>query len=108
MLKFPGLTEDGDDLVHVVIRNPRMVPAPELIPPELAPLDGESETARTLRAANHVISRLVRAWHVYDAYDESDDAKPLDLPATPELVGKLPVEIYAKISEELAEVRNPG
>jgi hypothetical protein len=108
LLQFPELTEDGDDTLHVVLKNPKMVPTAELLPPELPPLDGESEGARDIRAMNVVIARLVKAWRVYDATSEGDDQDLLGLPATPELVGKLPVEIHAKIGEVLKSVRSPG
>jgi hypothetical protein len=108
LLSFPELTEDGDDTLHVVLKNPKMVPTAELLPPDVAPQDGESEDARDIRAMNVVISRLVKAWRVYDASMDGDEQELLPLPATPESVGKLPVEIHAKIGEVLRAVRNPG
>jgi hypothetical protein len=108
MLSFPELTEDGDDPIHVVMRNPKMVPSTELLPPELPARDGESETERDYRAGCTVLARLVKAWRVYDATDEADDQALLGLPATAVLVAKLPLEIQTAMGEVIKAVRAPG
>jgi hypothetical protein len=60
--------------------------------------DAADITVQEALAGNaELVSRLVVAWHVFDACDDSDDPKPLPLPATQELVAKLPREINAKI-----------
>lgn len=109
MLTFPDLTEEGDETIHVVIKNPRMVPVQELQPPDVPSReDGTQDDMATFKAGCAVISRLVKAWHVYDASDDSDDQAPLPLPATADLVAKLPLEIQQRIGEEIQAVRNPG
>lgn len=105
MLAFPDLSEEGDN-VHVIIRNPRTVPLQDLIPDDVP--GNEADSAANLRAGMAVIARLVQAWHVYDATSLADDQPPLPLPATPELVAKLPMEIQNRISEEIAKVRSAG
>lgn len=106
MLDFPNLSEEGDK-VHVIMRNPRMMPTADLLPPELPQLDGESDTEHSYRQGCVVLARLVAAWHVYDATDLGDDQAPLPLPATPELVAKLPMEIQNAMTEVLKEA-TPG
>jgi hypothetical protein len=108
LLDFPELSEDGDR-VHVVIKNPRTVPLAELKPGDL-PLgpDGKPDEAQAEAATYKVIAGLVKAWHVYDATDDSDDQALLPLPATSELVVKLPMEITERIAEEIGKVVNPG
>jgi len=108
MLSFPDLTEDGDDPIHVIMKNPKMVPTADLLPPDIPARDGESDTERDYRAGCTVLARLVKAWHVYDATDEADDQAPLGLPATAELVAKLPLEIQTAMGEVIKAVRNPG
>lgn len=107
MLTFPDLTEEGDDPIHVVIKNPRMVPAQDLVPPDM-PQQDDGDDMATFLAGCAVIARLIKAWHVYDASDEGDDQAPLPLPATAELVAKLPLEIQQRIGEEIQAVRSPG
>jgi hypothetical protein len=107
LLDFPDLSEEGDK-VHVIIRNPKMIPVPDLLPPELPLRDGESETSRDYRQGCAVMARLVVAWHVYDASDLNEDQALLQLPATPESCAKLPVEIQEAIGEAIKAVRNPG
>jgi hypothetical protein len=107
LLDFPELSEPGDK-VHVVIRNPKMVPVPDLMPPDLPARDGESETERDYRQGCAVLARLVVAWHVYDATDLNDDQALLPLPATADLVAKLPMEIQSAMGEAVKAVRAPG
>lgn len=67
-----------------------------------------------------LIARLVIGWHVWDTTVpvklddqgnpiEDDETAPrlLPLPATPELVGKLPQEILAALMEELSKLNPP-
>lgn len=116
LLKFPELTEAGETQVMVALRNPRRVPPTDLVPPNVV-LDDAGRPVDTVAAnaaANEVIARLVVAWHVFDATDfrVGEDLEPLDqtllpLPATPELVAKLPVEIFRAINNEIMEAVNP-
>lgn len=107
-MEFPDLSED-DDMVRVTIRNPRTLPPAELRPPDIEldaagkPVDSEAAEQATYTA----ISKLISGWHVYDATSDDDDQPPLPLPATPELVAKLPMEIISKIAEAMTEAINP-
>lgn len=101
---FPELSEDGDP-IHVVIKNPKHMPAGELIPEGV---DENTSATESLQHIYPVVARLVKAWHVYDGTSDDDDLPPLGLPATAELVAKLPFPILNKISEALKEVVSPG
>jgi hypothetical protein len=105
-IDFPELSEEGD-LVWVRIRNPRTVPVAEMqsaaedvrLGPDGKPLPEDTEKA--LSSGNKLIAKLVTDWHVYDASALGDDQPLLGLPATPELVAKLPLEILDRLGEEL-------
>ncbi|MDA8323335.1 MAG: hypothetical protein M0030_26480 [Actinomycetota bacterium] len=105
-IEFPDLSEPGD-LVWVRIRNPRTVPVDEMqsasdgvtIGPDGAPAAGD--TAAVVRAGHKLLAKLIVDWHVYDATSTDDDQPALGLPATPELVARLPMEIYQRLGEEL-------
>lgn len=109
MLDFPDLSEEGDN-VHIVIKNPRMVPLHELQPADVptnadgTPVDDTAATTAMFK----VFAALVKAWHVYDATDDGDDQALLPLPATPETVAKLPMEIQKRLIEEVTKVTNAG
>jgi hypothetical protein len=114
-LGFPEFTEAGDREVHVVIRNPRLMPPGELTPQKIAldangkPIDLEAAKY----ANNALMAKLVIGWHVYDtnyAVDEDGNELPqerLPLPATAELVAKLPTRIFAKITTEITGAFDP-
>jgi hypothetical protein len=53
------------------------------------------------RAGYEVMAKLIVGWRVYDATSLDDNQPLLDLPATPESVAKLPLEIVNKIGETL-------
>jgi hypothetical protein len=96
-LEFPelgGVDEDGNAIVWVKIRNPRTMPMDHLAPDVQG---GDQALARQI-AAN-----LIRDWHVWDATSDEDEPPLLGLPATPELVAKLPMEVAARISEEVGK-----
>lgn len=121
-LSFPELAEDGDH-IEVIIRNPKRVPLGELqawrktaVKAGLAspePGDGgddpgEPSDEEAEAGTNAVLARLVIGWHAYDAsfFDpENPDADQplLPLPATPELVAKLPLEILTRLADELGK-----
>lgn len=108
-LEFPDLTEDGDTVIHVVIKNPRLMPPAEIIPRDAKTgADGTVDEQDAMQAMYEVISRVVKAWHVYDATDDGDDQEPLALPATPERVAKLPMEIVNAIGERIQQVASPS
>jgi len=107
-LEFPELAEDGDK-IYVALRNPRMVPVTALRTRQVArdangeALDPDDEQT----AVFEVYAGLITDWHVYDATSIDENQPPLTLPATAELVGKLPLEIQERISEEVNARRNP-
>ncbi|MBS2531567.1 hypothetical protein KGQ20_02150 [Catenulispora sp. NF23] len=103
-VEFPELSEPGDQ-VYVVLRNRKTVPLETLTGPEGA--DG-GEQADPARFSREVIARMVTDWHVYDAFDDAADQAPLPLPATPELVAKLPVEIRTALSKALSPDPTPA
>jgi hypothetical protein len=106
-LEFPDLSE-FDDLIYVVMRNPKTVPPDDLRAAGNVPAgaDGEPETEAAMRASYQIFSRLVVSWHVYDATSNDENQPLLGLPATPADVAKLPLEILNAMGEELAKV-NP-
>jgi len=104
-LTFPEFTEPGDTTINVVMRNPKTVPAQQLI--GTTPDDPADQQA-AFRAGLEVLAGLVVGWHVYDATDTADDQAPLPLPATPELVAKLPMEIQNRMAAELTAVTSAG
>lgn len=107
-LTFPELSEEGDN-VHVVIRNPRTMSSGELTPRDVAvgPNGQPIDQAEATRAGHEVLAKMVIGWHVYDATDASDDQPLLPLPATPDLVAKLPVEIQNRMAAEWKNISSP-
>lgn len=107
-LTFPELSEAGDN-VHVVIRNPKTMTTTELQPADIAigPDGKPLDPAAAERAGHEVLARMVIGWHVYDATDTNDDQPILPLPATPELVAKLPLEIQNRMAAEWKKIANP-
>jgi hypothetical protein len=102
-LDFPDLAEDGDP-IWVVIRSPKTMPNEAfLLPSGAAALDENSPEAMTV--TYEMIARFVHDWHVYDATATGPEADvPLPVPATPELLAKLPVTILRAISDEMKKV----
>ena len=102
-IEFPELSEPGD-LVYVVLRNRKTVPLEMLTGPE----DGAEETKDPALFSRQVIARMVTDWHVYDAADPNPDQAQLPLPATPELVAVLPLEIRTALSKALSPDPTPA
>jgi hypothetical protein len=107
-LDFPELSED-DDLVYVVMRNPRTVPTDQLNARDVQ-LDGQGvpvdpEDAKL--AGREVLVGLIVDAHVYDASTQADDQPLLALPLSPEDIAKLPLEIQNRIITEINNARNP-
>ncbi len=110
-IEFPDLTCDGDPVVFIAVRNPRIVP--------MSVLQGDTEVAvdpttgmptdpKAAEAAMlSTMSVLIKDWLVFDGMDEADDPAPLPLPATPDLVAKLPAEIITRLSKEIGEAVAP-
>lgn len=107
-LNFEELSEPGD-LVHVVMKNPRLVPLDELTASDVPTgANGEPDVTQMTEASYGILAPLVKAWHVYDATDDSDDQRPLPLPATPASVRKLPMEIQQAMIKAITDVVNPS
>lgn len=108
-IDFPDLTEPGDTPIHLVIKNPRVMPPSEITPGDVPTgPDGQPDEQAAMQEMYRIISRLVKAWHVYDATDDGDDQARLPLPATPELVARLPLEIVNAVATKIQEVSNPS
>lgn len=135
-LRFPELADD----IHVVIRNPRLIPMAELRSMYAGVMTDEDkaaiEEARAAAEAGRevpdglvtdeltsrgftMVAGLIIGWRVWDPtvpvrvdgdgnLVEDDETVPqlLPMPATPELVGKLPAEILTRIMDEVNQV-NP-
>jgi hypothetical protein len=118
-IPFPELTDDPEgDPIRVTIRNPRLMAPQELIPKD-APVDAEGkpiDDEAGLRGTHEVMAKVIVGWRVYDATTEAivdvngnvtiEDVL-LGLPATPELVAKLPLAIFERLGTELTEATNP-
>ncbi|MFD0405621.1 hypothetical protein [Kitasatospora sp. NPDC127116] len=103
-LDFPDLTEPDAEPIRVVMRNPKTVPSQELMPD--AP--DNATTSEAFQAGLAILAKLVIGWHVYDATSLDDDQPPLPLPATAELVAKLPMEIQNRMAAEISAVTGAG
>lgn len=113
-LTFDELSEDPEnDPIRVTIRNPRLMP-----PDELRASGGvdESDEDAVMAATYTMMAKMVVGWRVYDAsapfdIDENGelvgDQPLLDMPATPEKVAKLPLEIINRIGAEMKEAGDP-
>lgn len=104
-IHFPEL---GDDL-WVTIRNPKTMPPSALKTPDIVmgpdgmPVDEDKAEAEMYK----LIASLVKSWRLYDATSDDDDQPVLPLPATAELVAKLPVAVFNKIVTEMSLATNP-
>lgn len=103
-LDFPELTEPGDEPIRVVIRNPKTMPAQEL----MADTPDDATAEQQFQAGIAILAKLVIGWHVYDASSTDDDQPPLPLPATPDSVARLPMEIQNRMAAELKVVASAG
>lgn len=101
---YPNLSEPGDD-VHVVLRNPRVMPTEELIPdvPEPAALP-ESEQRQMLY---QIAAKLIVGGRLYDATVAAEDQPLLDYPVTAKQVSLFPIEIIKDLNDLINEVINP-
>jgi hypothetical protein len=69
-------------------------------------LPGELVTDEDTDRGFAMVAKLVIGWRVYDATSTEDDQPLLGLPATTELVGRLPREILERVMEEVGKA-NP-
>jgi hypothetical protein len=108
-LGFPELTEDGDQEIHLIVKNPKVVPLDELQPADVAVgPNGQPDEAAARPAMYKVISGLIKAGHVYDATNFDDDQQPMTLPLTPDDVARLPWEIVKAVTDLVTDVLNPS
>lgn len=122
-LRFDHLVVDpAADPIWVALRNPKLMP-PDALRPRDIPVDADGKPINqndALAAMYEIIAGLVMAWRVYDAanitIDAAGNALPMTLlpdvsrsvPATPELVKRLPMEIINSIAEKVKEAANPS
>lgn len=124
LLTFPDL---GDD-ISVLMKNPQLLP-PSEIQPEDVPTDEKGnalDEAEAQKAMYKVMSRLIVAWKVYEAFDPS---APLDIDpeadptalfeslgageqerlgnVTVDNIARLPLAILNRIGEEVGRVADP-
>jgi len=110
------LAEPGDT-IWITIRNPKLLTAGELRPRDVPMMpDGVTPVnmADAEAAMHETLCRLIVGWRMYDASDTAvdDSGYPvaqdvLPLPATPELVAKLPAIVVKRLSEEITNAVNP-
>lgn len=118
-LDFNDLVEDGDTC-HVIIRNPKTMPGAEF-KAMASGADGDGDSGETMDRMFAMIAKLVVGWRVYDPtvllkvnpdtgeliHDEETEPRLLPLPATAELVAKLPQVILMKLMDEVGSSVNP-
>jgi hypothetical protein len=107
-IRFDHLTGDAvNDPVWVVIRNPRLVPPsvltadPVALGPDGMPVDQKAAELATYA----VLARLIKDWRVYDA--SVDGISLLPMPASPDLIARLPLEIINRLGAEVSRAANP-
>lgn len=103
-ISFPEL---GDD-IWVDILNPMMAPASALTSDIPIETDDDGKIAKGSEAqmadvTYDITSKLIIRWNVYDVMDPSDDPQPLELPATPDKMKRLPMAIITKIMQEVGK-----
>ncbi len=116
-LDFPDLTASDEPLVHLVIKNPRIVPLDEIQPADV-PLgpDGTPDEARARAAMYDVIAHLAKAGVLYDGRDDGGEdefgqelpQERLEFPLTGEDVAHLPWEITGEVLKLIRAVTNPS
>lgn len=104
------------DSIWVSMRNPRLMAPGELTPKEVA-LDANGQPVNADDASSsmyEIFSKLIIGLRAYDATDfQIDDTgrplpqSPLSMPATPDVVRKLPTVIINRIAEEMTAAANP-
>lgn len=107
------LAEEFGEGCYVRIHNPKVVPQSMLEPTKKIQLDADNKPVDRDAAAagsDEVMCRLIKDWHVYDASDlDAEDMPLLTLPATPDLLAKLPLGIKMKVSKTITDAMpNPN
>lgn len=97
-IDFPEL---GDD-IWVSINNPMLMPVSLLSPRDDVKLDAEGHITDRKAAVDstfEIAARLIVSWNVYDPMDDSAEPQPFGLPATVDMLRKLPMLVVTRISE---------
>ena len=108
-LTFPDLTEDGEPVLYVTFRNPKLVPLDWLRSRIATHPSGEpvNEDAATQESYER-LARLITDIRMYDAEDPGEDQGMLEMPMTAEKVARLPLVVNTRVAEELGKVgENP-
>lgn len=107
------LSEYGEGC-YVRIHNPKVVPQSMIegsrkveTGPDGKPLPEFIDAAKA--NSDEILCKIIKDWHVYDATAFDAEEQPLlELPATSELLAKLPVGIKMKVAETFsANVPSP-
>ncbi len=108
-ITFPELTEDGEPVLYVTFRNPKLVPLDWLrsrvaVTPDGNPVNEEAATQESYDR----LARLITDIRMYDAEDPNVDQALLTMPMTADKVSRLPLAVNTRIAEELGKVgENP-
>lgn len=107
------LAEEYGEGCFVRIHNPKVVPQSMLEPTHRVEVDANGKPVDRETAAagsDEVMCRLIKDWLVYDASDvNADDMPLLPLPATPQVLAKLPVGIKMRLSKTISDAMpNPS
>jgi hypothetical protein len=106
-LEFPELTEDGDQLLFVTIRNPQLVPLDELVSDVATDTNGAPLNPKSaLWESYERVANLAVDYRMYDSSSREVDQPLLDLPATAEKVSKFPQVVQLRIAEEMNKGAN--
>lgn len=108
-ITFPELTEEGQPLLYVTLRNPKLVPLEWLRSRVAFNADGMpvNDEAATLESYER-LARLITDLRMHDAEDPNMDQALLEMPMTAEKVARLPMAVNTRIAEELTRVNeNP-
>jgi hypothetical protein len=105
------LSEYGEGC-YIRIHNPKVVPQSMLEPDKKIvvgadgkPVDSDAAQAGT----QEVLARLVKDWQVYDATCFDDEQPLLSLPATPDLIRRLPFGVLAQLNKLVTDaIPNPS
>lgn len=94
-------SEYGDGC-YVRIHNPKIVPQSMLEPKKRLELDANNKPVdrdASVAASREVLAGLVKDWKIYDATCLEDEQPLLSLPATPEMIAKLPLSVFVQLQK---------
>lgn len=104
-VRFPDLTEEGQPVLFVSLRNPRLVPLDWLTSKLPVNADGtpmDSEMA--MHEGYERLARLITGLRMFDAEDPSEDQALLEMPITAEKVRRFPVAVSTRLANEMARI----